>query len=513
MKTTLFISVAFLCFFITPGKPTFHNAQIKLSPVANYADTIDGADKNDSTDVLDEVNKINSDKRFTLPVEFRKGHVENTGFENYITITDYGYSIQLPASNGVPTPAWYEDNIFVSGGFGSKQFYSFEAETGRLNWAVNLDDDGPSSPVIEDSIIIFNTESCTIFAVNIRTGKEIWSYWLGDPLMSTPAASNGIVFTTYPAAINYTEDSKLNTLGATYSHAVIAFDLHNGKILWQKRIDGDALSSPVAHDSTLHLVSLSGTYYTLHQRTGEFISAKHFRATSAPVIAGGKAYMSMRADRQGEKVAEQLSVIDMRSIRQDTTYAKKEAPYLDAKVQDQSALKSAALSDDVANGFASGAPANSGWTKANDNIGQSNVSTLQNFYGSRLLNSGGINYTTMGDELISMDATTGKENWKFKIDGDLQESGGYLATAPVRAGNYLLIATLKGEIILIDAGSGTEVKKYMINEPVRTQPVAMKGWIYVSTTTGKLVAINTGDVSITGWPMLGGDNERSNKPL
>lgn len=513
MRTALLISIACLCSFITPYATHSDAGHISKSSVHIYADSLVAAEKNDSTDVLAEVNKINGDKRFTLPVEFRKGHVENTGFKNYITITDYGYSIQLPASNGVPTPAWYQDNIYVSGGFGSKQFFSFEAETGQLNWAVNLDDDGPSSPVIEDSIIVFNTESCTIFAVNIRTGKEIWSWWLGDPLMSAPAASNGIVFTTYPAAIPYTEDAELNTLGATYSHAVIAFDLHNGKILWQKRIDGDALSSPVAHDSTLHLVSLSGTYYTMHQRTGEFISAKHFRATSAPVIADGKAYMSMRADRQGEKVAEQLSVIDMRSIKQDTSYAKKEAPYLDAKVQEQSALKNFAMGDDAANGFGAGAPANSGWTKANDNIGQSNVSTLQNFYGSRLLNSGGINYTTMGDELISMDATTGKENWKFKIDGDLQQSGGYLATAPVRAGNYLLIATLKGEIILIDATSGKEVKKYMINEPVRTQPVAMKGWIYVSTTTGKLAAINTGDITITGWPMLGGDNERSNKPL
>ncbi|MBC8047049.1 MAG: PQQ-binding-like beta-propeller repeat protein [Fimbriimonadaceae bacterium] len=511
MKTIFLFTLTSLFFFVNDNPQHFLASGIHSEVPADSIQK--AADKNDSIDVLTEVNEINNDSRFFIPKTFRSGHVEKTTYDNYLTKTDYGYIIKLPASNGVPTPAWFNEKLYISGGFGSKQFYSFEAETGELNWAINLDDDGPSSPIIEDSILIFNTESCTIFAVNIHTGKELWSYWLGDPLMSAPTSANGIVFTTYPAAVqNNTGDPALYNLAAKYSHVVIAFDLHSGKILWQKRIDGDALSSPVANDSTLHLVTLSGTYYTMQQRTGDFISAKHFRATSAPVFADGKAYMSLRADKNGESVSEQFSIIDMRNISLDTSYAKKEAPYLDAQVQDRSQLKAGAMSDDAGNGFSSGAPVTSGYMKASENIGQSNVSTLQNFYGSRLLFINGINYSTMGDELMSMDAETGRENWKFKISGDINESGGYLATAPIKAGAYLLIATLNGEIILINSVTGEEVKKYMINEPVRTQAIAMNGWIYVTTTTGKLVAINTNDITITGWPMLGGDNERSNNP-
>jgi hypothetical protein len=54
---------------------------------------------------------------------------------------------------------------------------------------------------------------------------------------------------------------------------------------------------------------------------------------------------------------------------------------------------------DAGNGFAGGAPANSGWQQASYNIGQSNVSSLQAFQGSRVLHHQGRNFATMGDTL------------------------------------------------------------------------------------------------------------------
>src|SRR5208282_5287549 len=98
------------------------------------------------------------------------------------------------------TPTVYKGKVYVTGGFHSKEYYCFDAVTGKLVWAVDLDDDGPTSAVVEDDICIFNTESCTIFALDANTGKHLWSYFLGDPLTSTPTIANGMVFTSYPAA-------------------------------------------------------------------------------------------------------------------------------------------------------------------------------------------------------------------------------------------------------------------------------------------------------------------------
>jgi outer membrane protein assembly factor BamB len=149
--------------------------------------------------ILPQVRALNSNNKFAPKKDFRKGVVTPTTIKNYLTKTADGYCIQLPSSTNIPTPSVINGTVYLSGGFGSRQYYAFDAITGRNKWAVNLDDDGPSSGAMEDGIIVFNTESCTIFACDMVTGKCIWSYFLGDPLMSMPTIANGIVFTAYPA--------------------------------------------------------------------------------------------------------------------------------------------------------------------------------------------------------------------------------------------------------------------------------------------------------------------------
>jgi len=143
--------------------------------------------------------KFYMDNGSVTPASFNKDHVTPATLRDYLEKTDDGYVIQLPGSTLVPSPVIYNGIIFVSGGFGSKQYYSFKGKSGELIGAWDLDDDGPSSAAIKDSILVFNTESCTIFAIDLRTEEQLWSWWLGDPLMSMPTISNRIVFTAYPA--------------------------------------------------------------------------------------------------------------------------------------------------------------------------------------------------------------------------------------------------------------------------------------------------------------------------
>jgi outer membrane protein assembly factor BamB len=243
-------------------------------------------------DILPQVLSLNNNSKFSPRKDFRKGVVTTTRIDNYLTKTTDGYYIQLPSSTNIPTPAVLNGTVYVSGGFGSRQYYAFDAVTGRNKWAVNLDDDGPSSPAIADNIIVFNTESCTIFACDMVTGKPLWSYFLGDPLMSMPTIANGIVFTSYPA--NYTgpvaqqDGGKDSGISIRPSHVLIAIELKTGKILWQKWIDSDIMSAPVAKDDLLYVTTFSGALYKIKQRTGEFIEAKAIRATSAPVFLQNK---------------------------------------------------------------------------------------------------------------------------------------------------------------------------------------------------------------------------------
>jgi len=480
----------------------------------------------DSVDLTGYFTDINKDK---VSSEFKKGTVEITDLAPNFKRTENGFEIQLSNTN-VPSPVIYNGKVYVSGGFGSKQYYAFDAKTGKKIWSVNLDDDGPSSAAIVDDIIVFNTESCTIFACNAETGEQIWSYWLGDPLMSMPTIANGIVFTAYPSNsgtlnLNNIQQNKINNIQdqqieqtnnqqyskrGNISHIMIAIELKTGKILWQKRIDGDVMSAPVANGNELYVSTFAGTLFKFKQKTGEIISAKSIRATSAPVIYKDHIYLSQRSDVAGEDVSESIVNYSADSIVRTSTYVTRKAPYLDKTVQEKSKLKSTSTSYDAGNGFAGGAPVSSGWMTANENIGQSNVSSLQSFQGSRTLYNQGYSYNTMGDELICTDVKLGKESWKLKIHGDLKTEGGFMGTPPIIAGNNIILASFNGEITVHDPQSGKVSKKIELKENIRYQPVAQDGWIYVTTTNGKLVAIDTGDKNITGWPMWGANPARTN---
>ncbi len=228
----------------------------------------------EKTDITDLVREMNSAKFASPPTEFRGGHVNPKMLDaKAIKKTDAGFTIQLPSGAPIPTPTVYKGKLYVSGGFSTREYFCFDAITGKLEWGMNLDDDGPTSAVCDDDIVVFNTESCTIFALDAKTGKNLWSHFLGDPLTSTPTIANGKVFTSYPAMgggggannkidlplnANVTQAQVVPAKGGkapvnpnknppaqakprpNASHVMICLDLKTGKILWQKWIDGDA---------------------------------------------------------------------------------------------------------------------------------------------------------------------------------------------------------------------------------------------------------------------------------
>lgn len=466
-------------------------------------------DSSYSKDILPDILALNSNDKTKPSNVFRKGNVSRATLTNYFHKTDNGYYIQLPGETLVPTPAVVDSNLLLSGGFGSRQYYSFEPATGALKWAIDLDDDGPSSPAIEDGIIVFNTESCTIFGCDVVTGKMIWSYYLGDPLMSMPTISDGIVFTSYPAHYPLNNNSRNNdSLKIWPTHVLIAIELKTGNILWQKWIDSDIMSAPVAKDDLLYVTTFSGALYKIKQRSGDIIEAKAMRATSVPVFSDkNDLIVSQRSDAKDDTVVSE-SIAYMKGDHHKTTY-RKTAAYLDTKVQAQTKLKSEASSMDAGNGFSSGAPASANWKAAASNIGYSNVSSLQSFQGSRGLYKKGKLYNTMGDEIVCTDAD-GEVKWKYKLEGDMKNEGGFMGTPPIYANNFIIVATFTGEVLTIDEATGKLVNKYDIKNPIRYQPVVARGWIYVTTANGRLYAINTGNPAITGWNMWGANAARSN---
>ena len=312
----------------------------------------------EKTDITAEVRRLNADGSQMPPQEFRKGHVTPRPFDAAsIKKTELGFEIQLPSKAPVPTPTVYKGKVYVSGGFHSKEYYCFDAVTGKLVWAVNLDDDGPTSAVCADGVCIFNTESCTIFALDADTGKQLWSYWLGDPLTSTPTIANGKVFTSYPIGArnggglkdgpgqgaNKKAGAAATPKMPEASHVFACLELKTGAILWQRWIDSDVMSASVAVGDDVFATSFAGTVYKFKQADGLVLSAHRSRATSAPVIVAGNVYLTQRADNGKDgKTEERIAAVDKQGeARPGFAGFHRPAEYLDGKVQDRSAAKKA----------------------------------------------------------------------------------------------------------------------------------------------------------------------------
>lgn len=500
----------------------------------------------EKTDITADVREINSDKFAAPPTEFRKGNVTPRQLDaKAVAATADGFKIKLPSGAPVPTPTIYKDKLYASGGFHSKEFYCFDARTGKFVWGVDLDDDGPTSCVVENDVCVFNTESCTIFALDAATGKQLWSYFLGDPLTSTPTIAGGMVFTSYPANGGGVEANNGGPLPgiagnvgpqqapkepkkepkkeatpavatkarpAAASHVLACFDLKTGKILWQRWIDSDVMSAPVAVDGELYCTLFAGTVYKFAQDKGTIVSAMKSRATSAPVVVGNDVFLTQRADSdKGEKVSERITGVDRKDAAKTTFNGKKiEASYLDAGVQAQSGLGGAAMKLDAANGFSAGAPAAANPEAAKGNIGQANVSSMQAFQGSRILNFANSNYNCMGDQVVCTDPKTGKEQWSVKLTGDLKKEGGHLAAPPAAAGGQIFLSTLEGNVLQMDPAKGTITKTYKLGVPLRSQPAIVGGRIYVGSVDGQILCVDTGNAEFTGWTTWGANSAHTN---
>jgi Ca-activated chloride channel family protein len=403
-----------------------------------------------------------------------------------------GWKVTIPGNRAIATPAVVDGTVYVGGGFGSYEFYAFKARSGEPSWAIRVSDDGPTAAVVKDGYTAFNTESCTLFVVDSKTGKEVWSKWLGDPLMSQPAIAQGRVFMAYPGP---------------GGHRLAAFDLKTGKDLWSAPIPGDVITAPIVSGDSVYVTTFDGTVYRYTVSEGKEIWKKTMSATSAPYIENEQIYISRKsADAKGAAAPKEgIANLYGKTGAQANAklWSERDARYLDSRVQKASKYASEQSSSDSSVGFSQG-PATAKLGQAAGNVGQGTVRGLWEYQGSRPMLAKGKLYSTFGDAINCTDPATEKAVWEHKLDGDLEKLGGHLATPPSLAGDKLYVGTATGYLAVYNSKDGSLVWKVKIGEPIRFQPAVMNGWVYVGTTQGNIYAFETQDASATGWSMWGG---------
>jgi outer membrane protein assembly factor BamB len=412
-----------------------------------------------------------------------------------------GWKVTIPGGRPLATPAVAGGLLFLGGGFGSYDFYAFDADTGRVVWQHQTTDDGPTAAVVCDGHVAFNTESCELEVLTV-TGRAVWKRWLGDPLMSMPAVGGGHVYVTYP-------DSR-----GDRQHYVAAFDLRTGREAWKRRLGGEAITAPVLAEGHVYLATLDGTLYCFRQDDGTPLWQEARNATSAPVVWKGRCYFSQRhevptgpagggAPQQTEYLAARGRGANAETLPFPGTGTP--ADYLDyAKRLRRSPHDLACEHADRAAGFG----AHKGGAKmaqAMKNLGKGHVSAVWAHQGSRPVLWRGRLYSALGDTLHCVDPETRAPYWKKTLHerpGQAELLDGLL-TPPALVNSKVFLGTLDGEVVCLGAWSGDLLWSVRVGEPVLFQPAVARGRVYATTQAGNLFCLETGDPDDDGWLMWG----------
>ncbi len=477
------------------------------------------AEENEYTegDISDKVLAWN-DGSHPPPTTFRRGTVRRSArFPGAVKKSDFGHEVRFPGGGPLPTPIICDGRLFVSGGFSSRSYHALEARSLKHRWSIDLSDNGPSSAACARGTLSFNTESCTLFTVDAKTGGGLWSHWLGDPLASMPSAKGNRLFAVYPAAYASRDKARRGKAARAQAgdftrpkisptHVLAAIHARTGKFLWQRWIDAEAITAPVVADGKVVLATMSGTLYAFSEGNGRLIAATRHRLTGAPAFHAGRWWAPRRLDGKSTGPLEGMATILAGNAAQERpTFG---ARYLDRKLTSRSLLGTTSLALDRANGFHNGAPAAAHAEPAFVHLGIRTVSALQFFEGARPLVLADRLIVVFQDQLVAL-GHDGRQMWTLQLEGDAAREGGPLASSPAFADGHVFVSTGAGRVLVVEVATGQVVRRFDAGSPLRAQPLVHEGRIYAPGRDGQLFVFDTGRTYFTGWTAWGGNPSRS----
>ncbi len=131
----------------------------------------------------------------------------------------------------VASPLLDENGTLYVGQVGDKVL-AITAKTGKIAWEFASQSEVWATPVLADGKLLFGDLSGTIYALDPKTGKEIWTMQAGDAIVGAGAAfTDGVAFPVEDAG-------------------VVAVDF-NGKELWRTPVNGKLYSGILVSENML----------------------------------------------------------------------------------------------------------------------------------------------------------------------------------------------------------------------------------------------------------------------
>jgi outer membrane protein assembly factor BamB len=331
------------------------------------------------------------------------------------------------------------------------QFYALDALTGKLAWKFEANNWIMTNPVVAEGKVFIGsgnrdypdpnptglrgTGPNSLYALDAKTGQQIWKYDVAGEAMPTPLYHNGIVYYV-------TGDRNLYALNASSGELVFKYDLGSVFSMGSINIDGDMLvfsgGNPVkAFGFNLKTRNLAWV-------TAEpFIEIRGGIDDSNPAIANGVMYIN--------------------GVEYDSVPTGKINP------------RHVFFALDTRTGAVKW-KFNAGWKALiDDNKASTPVIVDGTYYGAA---SGAARF-------YALDASTGAVKWSL-------DSVGVVKGNPVVVDNFVIFADTKGNVYTVNRTNGKLIKKLALGGNIAPQgPTVFNGTVYLANQgTGKIYAFS-----------------------
>jgi outer membrane protein assembly factor BamB len=333
--------------------------------------------------------------------------------------------------------------------------------------------------VYNDKIYTMDSEG-TIHALSGTNGASLWEVKTVPPEKRSfdylhPFNSNNVARAGFGGGLA-ADGGKI--FAATGYGTVLALDAGSGQVVWSKKFAIPVREAPTAAEGRVFIVNSESELYCLNANDGSQLWAQKglpenaaVLSSASPAVAGNLVYVPFPS---GE-----ITAIDIKSGQPKWT---------------ESLKKGAVNAAGTAIGEAARPVVDREAVFAMSRGGQLVATSREK--GERLWTrdiAGTQTPWVAGDSLFVVDMTgklialarkDGKVRWVTALPGDGRWSG------PVLAGNRLWLASSAGQLIAVDAVSGSVSSQSDLGTPVMITPVVAEGRLYVLTDKAKLIAMN-----------------------
>lgn len=189
------------------------------------------------------------------------------------------------AQAGFESTAAVVDGVVYVGSL-DEHLYALDLATGKERFRFQAKGEVKSSPGVRDGVVYFGDEGGFFHAVDAKTGKELWSFETDGGVTSSAS---------FFARSGGKGEGKAGTgvLFGSYDGFLYALDAKTGKELWKLETDGYVHATPAIADGRTYVAGCDATFRAVSLETGKELGEVGLEgyAAASPALLGNLAFV------------------------------------------------------------------------------------------------------------------------------------------------------------------------------------------------------------------------------